>query len=458
VKALRDRLGIGRSGPQPDRDSGMTLIEVVVAMMIFTIISTGVLYTMMSLLTVTRDSRARQVATNLAAQEIDLARDAKDIFKLGDRPSTVVLNGDTFHVLRTSDWVTNEASTEACGTGTTSGTSTTPTLRYKRVHVKVTWDGMKSPNSPVVSDTLINPNDRINDPELGTILVSVRTASGVGIANATITAKFSNNSGATLTTTTDAKGCGFLLKVAPGAYNVTLTNPAGQNYVDEKGVASPVKIATVAAGTSASVPFTYDKAGTLKVTYSASGAVLANDMPTSLLSTRDTALYASTTAANPRTLSVHPWPDGYVVTAGNSAQCAAADPGLWTESSTKAGGIRPDIVFSNSGVTTNVTISLQKVKVKNLSGTVFIVARSVSNASSGQPACATEQIYRFASTNSGNITIALPYGTWEIHKSSTSGFTPTAATRIAASSFEDAPADAVSSSNNTVTFDPRGAL
>src|SRR3954451_20043030 len=66
----------------PAEDSGVSLIEVLVAMMIFAIISVGVAYSLLSAFTLTGDSRSRAVATNLAAQEVDLDRSTADFFAL----------------------------------------------------------------------------------------------------------------------------------------------------------------------------------------------------------------------------------------------------------------------------------------------------------------------------------------------------------------------------------------
>jgi len=447
VKAIRDRLGVDDA-----REAGLTLIEVVVAMVIFTIITTGLLYTMVSLLTITRDSRARQVATNLASQEIDLARDIGDIFSLVERNRDVAINGDTFHIKRTAHWVTNISSSDACGSG--GGT-----LRFKRVKVTVVWDGLRSGSKGVESDTLINPNERISDPALGTILVSVKTGAGEAVANVPVTAKLTDGTGPTLTGKTDSQGCAFFLRVAPGQYTTSISSPSGFSYVDVDGNASPSKTAAVAAGTSAAVPFFYDKSGTFTASYTnTGGAVLPTNMPTTLLSTRDPSVFASTTAANPKTLAVYPWPDGYSVIAGNVPACAAADPGLWAAAGAKGEGTRPNPYAALSGVNTPVAVSAGTVRVNNLgSGTKYVLIKSISVPTAGQPGCATEQIYRYASTNSSNLTITIPYGTWEIHKSTVSGFTPTVATRVASSNFVVGLLTAILGGNNTITADPRPA-
>lgn len=460
MKTIRERLGID----QRTDESGLSLIEVVVAMMIFTIISTGLLYTMLNLLSVTRDSRARQVATNLAAQEIDLVRDANDIFKVGDRPTTVKLNGDTFKILRSSSWVVNGASTTACGTGSTSATGT---LRFKQVHVQVTWGGMREGALPVVSDTLINPNDRLSDPELSTILVSVQNDTGIGLAGASITATSTTGSNV-YTTTTDSQGCGFFLKVTPGSYNVVLTHSSGL-YVDQKGVSAPSQLVEAVAGAAGSAPFIYDKAATFKVTYApTSSAALPTNLPTTLLSTRNPVTYTATSTTNPRTLSVFPSTDGYTPVAGIPAQCPASDPTLWEANLLKADGVAAPLAAATSGTTTNVSLPLQTVRVKGLSGSGnYIVAMTKYLApADGRPACAPggsdtgliTQYYRFAATNSSNVTIALPYGTYEIHSSTTANFTPSSSTRINANNLDNAPTDAISVASSTVTFDPRASL
>src|SRR5690554_2128846 len=175
-------------------------------MMIFSMIATGVLYTMMSLLSVTRDSRARLVATNLAAQEIDLVRDYDNVFDVleYDPPLETTLNGDTFTINRQAEWVSNPDDVVACGAGV-------GTLRYKQVRGTVSWENMRSGVEPVTSDTLISPNSRINDPERGTILVTVKNGIGEGVGGIPVTAK--KASSPALTTTTDSQGCAYLLMV-----------------------------------------------------------------------------------------------------------------------------------------------------------------------------------------------------------------------------------------------------
>ena len=431
-------------------EGGLSLIEVMVAMVIFTVISVGVLYTMMNLLSVTRDSRNRQVAANLAAQEIDLARDVNDIFNVTTYSHDVSLNGDTFTVTRKQEWVYSTGGAAACGAG--SGA-----LRYKYVEVEVEWDGMRAATG-VKSETFINPNARINDPAKGTLIISVTTAAGEGVSGVPITA--TPVSGSTLTATTDSDGCAFILGVAPNTFTVKISSPAASTYVDISGVQEPTQPATVVAGTSASVPFTYDKAGTLNATYGAAGLLVPINLNTTLFSTRDAVNNTATVASNPRSFLVSPWPDGYSVVAGRTADCRANDPSLWTASGLKANGEKPAAVATESAVTTNVVVPMIGVTVTGMSATGttnrYLVAVSNSVTTAGQPNCLTQQILRFAQTSTTTMNIALPYGTWELHKGSSTTFTPSGSTKIG--SGITAGAGGTVAGSGTVTLDPRGPV
>ena len=257
-----------------DRESGMSLIEVIAAMLIFAIISVGVVYGMLGVISQTRDTRSRAVAANLASQEIDLVRDAADLFALVDKVTSYNLNGDTFTVARTTQWVSDPGLDFVCGAG--GGT-----LKYKRVNVRVTWHQMGAGVSPVQSDTVVNPAQKINDPTKGTILVSTLGANGTGSGGITVSAvPATPPDGATALTTTpaltDSQGCTYILKVTPGNYNVTVTK---SGYIDQDQTATTAtRTVGVAAGSSASVSFAFDKAATFNATYGSGYAPVAGEV------------------------------------------------------------------------------------------------------------------------------------------------------------------------------------
>lgn len=433
-----------------NRENGFTLVEVVVAMAIFMLISLGLLHTMNSVLVVTRDSKARHVAGNLAAQEIDLVRDAVDLFALNDDSRTVTVNGDTFAVTRSTAWVTADDELQACGAG--GGT-----LRFKHVKVTVSWSSGGS-TKQVESDTLINPSTRINDPELGTILVVVKSAiSGEGVSGIPVRAV--PTSGATLTATTDSAGCAYFLKAAPSTYTVNLSSPTGTTYVDPSSSSTPVQTAGVVRGEAASVPFFYDRAGALRIMYGGGAAtgILPNNLPTTLMSTRDPSALVGTSSANPRNVTVAPWPDGYSPIAGNAVTCEASDPARWAATATLAEGTRIAPVAAESGSTSDtVNVPMGAVRVTNVGSARYVVAVSTIPRLEGEPGCVTSQVLRFDQVASNSSpTILLPYGSWTIHTGSSTSYSATASNQVAASRLTLVSPGTLTGA--VVTLDPRTA-
>ena len=449
---LRRRL---QRGPSED---GFTLLEVIVAMMIFMMVSTGVLYTMMTLLMVNRDDRNRQVAANLAAQEIDLARDVNNVFDIEDHLTTYpdtssspphpALNNDTFRVHRTASWVTSTGAVAPCGSGT-------GTLRFKLVKVWVEWDGMKGgADGGVHSETYVNPNARINDPTLGTLIASVTTALGEPVENVLVTAD--PDTGTTLTGHTDSAGCVFFLGVPEANFDVQLTAPTGTTYVDIDGKTQPHQTVQVVKATSASAPFTYDPAGTLRATYGTSSTIVPQNLSTSAVSTRTTLPTATTVPTNPRSLLVSSaWTDGFAVLAGDVVACFANDPALWTASGTFLDGERPDPVAAGPGDIIDVTVPGGILNLTNMTtGNTYLAVQSKDVSGNGQPGCATTQVLRFNVAATANMSVALPYGSWEVYRGATAGFALGGSTKITSGFTTGGTNGSINS--GVVTFDPRG--
>ncbi|MBF0672658.1 MAG: prepilin-type N-terminal cleavage/methylation domain-containing protein [Salinibacterium sp.] len=435
IKAIRRRLELRHEG-------GFTLVEVVVAMSIFMIISAGILHTMLTLLSITRDSRVRQVAGNLAAQEIDLARSASDIFALNNATRVVELNNDTFTVHRTTSWVNAAEELSACGAG--GGT-----LRYKQIKVEVEWQTAGEVRS-IESDTLLNPSARINDPDLGTILVIVTSAvSGEGVPDIPVKA-VPIGGGATLNTTTDEAGCAYFLKATPATYNVSLSSPAGRNFVDPSSSSTPLQTAGVVRGEAATVPFNFDESGDLRVRYDVLGAIVARNLTTTLLSTRDPFRSPATSASNPRTITVAAFADGYTPVAGDAVDCVASDPAQWPATSTLSNGSRVEPVAALGGAVSDVTVPAGAVQMTQ-DVNRYIFARSTVSSTEGHPGCEVQQVLRFDRGSNARPTLILPYGSWVLE--STTSSTATSGSTIPGARMALVGNGAVQ--GNVVTVDPR---
>ncbi|KGM14260.1 prepilin-type N-terminal cleavage/methylation domain-containing protein [Cellulomonas bogoriensis] len=440
-------------------DEGLTLVEVMVAMFIFALVSSGVIYTMLSVMTIGRDSRARQVATHLAAEAVDRAREEEDLFDLLDTTYTRELNGDVFTVSRSTAWISDPDEDIVCGGGGGQ-------LRYKRVNVEVSWENMRAGSVPARADTVIDPKTRINDPTRGTLLVSVLNGAGEGAGGVTVTAQRTNAAGSPVgsalpAVTTDAQGCAFILRVEPGSYRVSISRPG---YRDVTNVENPTTSTAVSAGTSASVSFNYDAAATYRVTY-AEGAEptpsVARTMPTTFLSTYGIVEPTAPTGTNPRNFSAFPFASGYDVIAGRyrapiegvSEGCLSPDPAAWP------GGARSEALAGGPGETVTGPVRTGLVTVTVTPGTTgsrFIRAVSVGSPPPGteDPGCSEgyEFIFNPAPIDGdGNAVLALPYGSWQLYRGTSSN----PSTLI--TSGQMAPMSRGTVTGNVLTLDPRSS-
>ena len=232
-------------------ESGMGIVEILVALMIFAIVAIGMSYSMISMTRITADASARETATNLAAAEIDRLAAITDAFTIKEdatTPKQVVVDGITFNVATNTSWVGANGSTGKCGIGGGQ-------LQYKRIRVTVTWDNMYLQN-PVRADSALAPSTRINDPTAGTILVSAIDEGGIGQAGIAVSAT-KTSGGAGISggiAATDADGCTYVLKAPPGNYDLTFTK---SGYINTNQVLLPFTqsvVVTAGAATPVSAP------------------------------------------------------------------------------------------------------------------------------------------------------------------------------------------------------------
>ncbi|GHG52253.1 hypothetical protein GCM10011331_16760 [Flavimobilis marinus] len=411
-------------------DSGMTLVEVLAAMLIFAIVSTGLVYTMLQTLTLTRDARARQVALNLASQEIDRALSISDYDKLlaetGSTASKTV-NGDVFAVAVDTQWVSDPDVELKCGASPASGV-----LRYKRVNVEVTWENMREGTDPVRSDTVVVPGESINDPSLGTILVSVLNGDGEGRGGVTISATPSSvpNGAAVLAVTpmkTDAQGCSYILKVVPGNYDVTATQ-TGYVNLEHKSPARK-EFVGVAAGASTAVSFQYDASASYKLkfagTYSGEGASkirLPKNLPTTFVSSYGATQFPSAGTGTTSTRQVFPLSSGYSVIAGAYADtagptgCLSPNAAAWSVENAAGEPVPGRVGFgaARGGTSVDVDVPMGVVKITGVSSSETITI--TSKAKEGDdPGCTVDLTYDYGSgldIGTGTVYLAVPYGTW----------------------------------------------
>lgn len=439
--------------PQAGDDAGMSLAEVLVAMFIFALVSSGLAYSMVAVLGLSREARTRAVAANLAAEEIDLARDTADLFALLDETRTVDVNGDEYTVARRTQWVSDPDADFTCGSAGGTGQ-----LRYKRVNVTVTWGGMGAGSEPVRSDTVLNPDDHINDPTKGTILVSVLRADGTGNGGVTISASPATGS---VISPTDAQGCTYVLKVNPGTYTVTA---ARSGHVSDTQATSGSQSVVVAAGSTASVGFQLDAQATFTATLApgSAGVRVPTNLATTFVNTYGTFPMTASTGSGTatQTFRLHPFATGYQAYAG---VCEASDPTQWPEEvvgPTTYRGVLPDAIAAPAGGAAAVSVPMGVVRVGSGGSGTYLKAVSVSGPG---PGCTTTMTYTFGNVlpASGAVTIALPYGAWRLYQGNASSQTtavPAARVTVPAPAVPERTTVGTDAGTALVTFDPRVAV
>jgi prepilin-type N-terminal cleavage/methylation domain-containing protein len=435
-------------------DDGFTLIEVVVSLLVFAIVSTGIVAGMTTILRMTSDNRSRITAANLASQELDTVRSVTDKYTIKSAPTRdIPVDGRTYHLTRTASWVSSAGANVTCSSSTN--------LFYLRINVRVTWDGMLNRTAGVQDDTILAPSGATNGSSTGAIGVYAGGVtndpqSGVGV---TVTPTSGGSALAAQPSATGSDGCAYASQVTPGTYSVTLSKTG---WIDgEKQSATATTSVSVIAGRTQSPTFPlYAQAATFTtsyapgpVSYSGSFAVPTN-LETTWTNTTDT--WSTPTPAT--SVKRFPYASGYGVIAGltesGSQTCASVDPQAWGGTPSLAAGVRPN-AFAAAGQTTSVAIPVGVVLVKAPAGSTLAVTQA--NPTPGTPSCGISgSIYYYPGTTTGGYqAVAVPYGSWRFYY----GTTVSNAQPVGFSSLQvktNAFAGGVAL-DGTVTLDPRVA-
>jgi hypothetical protein len=311
-----------------------------------------------------------------------------------------------YTVVQDVAWASPGSTSTSCDVPAGAGAG----LAYKRVTVTVTWPDMGGV-APVTSQTLLTPPSGTFDPDDGHILVQAFNRDALPLAGQTVT--ITGPQTASQTTTTD--GCAFFAYLDPGTYTATLN---GTGYVDRQGNQPATQTVGVTASQISSLQFDYDRAATLSVGLVApSGAVIPTGTYGIAMTVANSNLtvgtesfqQAATGSGTTRTITpLFPYASGYEVWAGD---CADADPAAYS------GGSRGPVLASNPAATTSGSAALDAVDVvvTRSNGTLQSGATVSAIHAAGTGCTAGETLTTTTTTNSsGQLRLALPYGTWTI--------------------------------------------
>ena len=400
------------------RDEGFSLIEVVVSMVIFAVLSTAVAGLLIRTMQTTAQGSQRQVAANLA--------DSQKEYLLGIPWAQVVssslqrtVNGAKYTVSSDVSFIPDSGG-NACAS--VSGSSLT-----KAINVTVTWPAMGGV-VPVRTDTVRPIPMAETGNAKGAVAWQLKDAAGVGLAG--VTATLTNASAATVaTTTSDADGCVFFSDLDAGGYGLVVDQ---DGYVSTNNLQQFTTNVTVALGQLAVAPETrYSRAGTVKLAFPAPnaqytvpagvGALLSPVDGVGSAQTRPTCASGQTpdlvscTATDGTAGRLYP--KAYVAYAGTCLPTS--------------GGTSVTPVVTGSVPTTTVPLGAAYLKVPNTVGGVVVGTVGTSTvkltaihaATSSCPNQTVELAAAVTPSSSTVVRYALPVGDWTIRVTNSLGAT-----------------------------------
>jgi prepilin-type N-terminal cleavage/methylation domain-containing protein len=398
---------VGRVRTSIESERGVTLIELMVALLIFAFVAAAVATGLGSSLNLVRNNRNRSVAAHLASSEMDLIRSTNvDQLPLGQVTSQKQVpagTGPNYTITRDTSWVVKDASSSPCDSPTGSR------LAYLRVTVQVSWPNM-SGVPPVRSETVITPSAAAFDPDKGHVAVQVTDeSSGPGSGHAVTVQALDgsgNPVGAPITQTTTTEGCAFFAYLAPSSYRVSLSSPG---FVDPQGVSVPQQTAGLSAGQVAKFQFDYAAAGDLDLTLGSTEYPVPSNFPVVLgngqLQPNGTKSFPGSGATR-SIAGLFPFADQYAVwlgecsennPAGNPLSLVAVQPGASSSANVFSGRLLVEV--TTAGVPT---------------AGVPIAASQAADTTEPDVCSAVDNLAVGTTDGLGQAKFSLPYGTWTI--------------------------------------------
>ncbi|GAB6904004.1 prepilin-type N-terminal cleavage/methylation domain-containing protein [Kineosporia succinea] len=395
----------GRRRRGPD-DAGMSLLEVVIAMAIFSIGVTAVLGLLIRTDQVASGNLRRSTAAGLVDQYLEAARAqaALDLTN-GRNIDLPKVNGIEYKVTTNVSVLTSDATSSACTTAAGSAR-----LAYKLVRVAVTWPDMGLVQ-PVTGDLLRAIGPGAIDSTKNSLAVQLSDANGKPVAGVTVALN-----GGTTTQTTGDDGCAVFTGLADGAYSAT-ANQAG--YVGTANTQSaPSRTVNVTAtqsstgngaavGTLSKVDLPYDTARSLTYTYASpmSGVTaLASGIPLRISRSGLTETTVSATCASSST--------SMCLTTTTPPQIQALYPGTYTVkagSCTPAGPSQGQVNIQDaaaSGGAVSIPMGALTIQVKGLLGSSSRLVTITPSSS-----CPAGDSYT-VNVPAAGTTVLVPYGSY----------------------------------------------
>jgi len=373
---------ISRRGRAP-HEEGFTLIEVVVALGVFAVVSLATVSILVSSLRTVNENEDRVLAANLARSELEQARITGAI---GIEPGLTVSEVNDFIVRRSASWVGVDQSVSPCE-------AISPGQDFLRVSVEVSGRTLAAPQRIDGVIPGVAPDDAA-----GSLTVFVGDRFADPLSDVTITGTDQFHARNNFSVVTGPDGCVFLPELDPsGSLQVQV-----QRRVD--GIDY---IARTPEGTRQQTAIDLDAVSRLNFTLA-----------------RPAALRFESLAA------AYPVPEGIEVswkelTTGSvirTTPLGTTVPGLWpassgfeawlgrcTDANPREYGSAPTSFDLTEAQTVNVPVEAARVRIRGLAPEGSVTLRYTGT----DPECADLVVDAGAADETGRLSISLPYGSWE---------------------------------------------
>ena len=406
------------AGAQP-RDAGVSLVEVMVALVMFALLGTAILVTVVAANRVTYEDAARVAATNLAVREMEITRDTFSSPTRGPdrvRANRVVnptpLPGGTvgqplvvdktnFTVVRTAQWSSVDGTASACDSGSSAE------LAYLKVTIEVTWPALKD-RPPVTMTSTMTPPKGTYSALTGHIGLRVIDRLGAPVVGRTVTAR--SSSGAVRSGDTASDGCVLISFLDAGTWTITLNQPG---YVNPAGDPMATATAQVQQGQLWRGTIEYDAAAEIDATFTTQSGwgvppTNAAGLDQLQVTLGNSALLPSGSRSVPgagvtrQLRSLWAYPSGYQVWAGG---CLDSDPGNFRRGPVDVtpGGPRPVVELPLAPLTVSATAN-----------------KTITAVHAADTACPDGRTVVLGSVTGVDLRTSLPYGTWKLSRSGSS--------------------------------------
>lgn len=391
---------------EDELDGGYTMLEVVIAMAVFTILAGAVFTVLIGALGVAGDNNRRTVAADLASAQVEQARSQRALdIPDGLTTRTQAVGGTTYTIAQTANYLASDATSAVCvGTG--------DNLAYKLVSVEVTWPQMGT-TKPVVAKTLRAlglGTDGLSSGG-GAVAVVVQGANANPVSGTLVSL---SPGGATRTTGSD--GCAVFTGLAPGTYTASIDQPGRVASTGYQAVSTTAL--TVNAGRVARASIFNDVVRSQAFTLAPPAGY---SVPSGLSIVFRDSFVTDTTAAACGSSPVRTcatgvpgelrnlYPDTYALWAGTCSD-AADSPASFD--ATPSGGSGSSVPVPLGGVAASTTQGGAPS-----TGTPLYAVHEAENAEVPGSQCQSGEVYALGTSAAVPVTTALPYGRWTITSS-----------------------------------------